>query len=297
MCKINLELVNYSKDKYRPSGLDATCKKCKKKQNELRKKSRINNIIPENKQCSNCRNTLSSLYFDKSPYSVDKLHTECKNCKKEKRLIKKEENIEKVLPDDYVKMCKSCKTTKNKVEFYLQCYSTDGLGTICTECDKIRHINWNIKNPMKKKEYRSTEYFKNYKIRREANPQFKLSGNIRNRVRMAIKRQETAKFHNTFELIDCSPSFFKNWLEYQFDDNMSWNNYGVFWEIDHVIPCDFFDLNKRDEQLKCFNWRNCRPLEKIKNRIKNSKIQPLQMLLQEIKIHHYEQHIQIAGNS
>jgi hypothetical protein len=122
------------------------------------------------------------------------------------------------------------------------------------------------------------------------NRQFKLIGNLKNRVRMAIKRDNIAKFNNTFELIGCSPNFFKKWLEYQFDENMSWNNYGKYWDISHIIPFNSFDLHKREEQLKCFNWKNCRPLKK-------NKCQSFQMFLQEIKIYHYERHIQIAGNS
>jgi hypothetical protein len=297
LCKINLELINYSKDKYRPSGLDATCKKCRKKQNELRKKARADNTVISQKTCLNCKNTFGNTYFDKNPNSIDKLHNECKECKKQKRLIKKQKNKGNILPDDYTKICNECNLQKNKCDFYNQLYSTDGIGTICIECDKIRHKNWNIKNPTKKAEYRSIEYFKNYKVRREANPQFKLSGNIRNRIRMALKRQESSKFKNTFKLIDCSPYLLKMWLEFQFDESMNWGNYGTYWEIDHIIPCDFFDLKNIEDQLKCFNWRNCRPLESIKNRIKNSKIQPLQIHLQEIKVRYYERHIQIAGNS
>ena len=96
-------------------------------------------------------------------------------------------------------------------------------------------------------------------------------------------------------MIDCSPSQLVKWLEHQFYSKMSWNNYGKYWQIDHVIPCDFFDLTNRKEQLRCFNWRNCRPLDSTENQSKNNKIQPLQIHLQEIKVHYYERHIQIAG--
>jgi len=295
ICTIEKILDNYAKDNYRKDGYDATCRECKKKQRKNRNEKRKNLEIPLNFKCSSCLQILSNDNFHKKPGSLNGLHTECKDCKKKKRLEKKQKNKEKELPDDYIKMCNNCNIQKPKNEFYTQIYSIDGIGTICIDCDKKRHQEWREKNPNKVKEYRTREHFKNYKNRRNNNTQFKLSGNIRNRVRMALKRQNVAKFHNTFELIDCSPLYMKQWLEYQFNSDMTWNNYGSYWEIDHVLPCAFFDLSKRKEQLTCFNWRNCRPCKKIENNLKNDKIQPLQILLQEIRVHYYERHIQIAG--
>jgi hypothetical protein len=49
-------------------------------------------------------------------------------------------------------------------------------------------------------------------------------------------------------------------LEYQFDENMSWDNHGKYWSIDHVIPCASFDMSNIDEQKKCFHWSNLQPL-------------------------------------
>jgi hypothetical protein len=113
---------------------------------------------------------------------------------------------------------------------------------------------------------------------------------------MAVKRTESKKFYSTNVLIGCSPSFLKEWLEYQFNSLMTWDNYGKYWDIDHVIPCSSFDMNDVQEQKTCFNWRNCRPYESTKNKIKHNKIIQFQLLLQELIVYNYEQHIQIAGN-
>ena len=32
------------------------------------------------------------------------------------------------------------------------------------------------------------------------------------------------------------------------------------WHIDHIIPCDWFDMNKPEEQAICFHWSNLQPL-------------------------------------
>ena len=57
-------------------------------------------------------------------------------------------------------------------------------------------------------------------------------------------------------------------MEYQFTSDMSWDNYGTYWEIDHVRPCSSFDFLNHDECYKCFNWKNTQPLYKKMN---NSK--------------------------
>lgn len=297
VCKIDKNVDSYSVDSYRKDGFDATCKGCKRKQRIEKKekeKERRNSTVPQSKRCSNCEQTVSSDNFHKKPGSADGLHTECKDCKKEKRLTKKKENQSTTLPGDYKKTCTKCGVQKNKDDFYTQIYSTDGIGTICINCDKLSHGQWRKLNPKKIAEYRSKAYFKCAQ-NREFNPQGKLSSNLRNRVRQAIKRDKSEKYNNTFELIDCSPKEMIKWIEYQFDTSMTWENYGTYWQVDHVIPCDYFDLKIREEQLRCFNWRNCRPLEKIKNIKKNNKIEPLQIHLQEIHVHYYERHIQIAG--
>jgi hypothetical protein len=295
-CKKDIELGSFSKDVSRPDGLEKTCKECRKKQREDRKKARKDANIPSHKKCNSCKKTLSSGKFDKTPDTMDHLHSECKICKRKKRQVIKKANKEIKLPDKYEKICSSCNISYPKDNFYNQIYSKDGIDTICSKCSKKRSEKWRSLNPQKIKEYRTKEYFKNYKSRRESKPTVKLAGNIRNRIRMTLKRDNSSKFNNTFDLIDCSPSFFKKWLEHQFDSQMTWGNYGSYWHVDHVIPCSLYDLKKRSEQLACFNWRNCRPLEAKRNMSDSNKYQPLQILFQEIKVHYYERQDQIAGN-
>ena len=50
-------------------------------------------------------------------------------------------------------------------------------------------------------------------------------------------------------------------VESQFTKGMNWETYGVFgWHLDHIIPCERFDLTNEDHCRVCFNWRNIRPL-------------------------------------
>ena len=45
---------------------------------------------------------------------------------------------------------------------------------------------------------------------------------------------------------------------------MNWNNYGEYWEIDHIIPQNLFNMTtaeSKDFQI-CWSLMNLRPLEK-----------------------------------
>lgn len=69
-------------------------------------------------------------------------------------------------------------------------------------------------------------------------------------------------------------------LEKQFDENMSWNNYGSYWRIDKIIPSSFY---RNIEIIKCWNLKNLRPMEKIKCLNKRGKI--LKSLVDEYNLY------------
>jgi hypothetical protein len=66
--------------------------------------------------------------------------------------------------------------------------------------------------------------------------------------------------------------YFLDWIEFQFQESMNWENYGSVWDIDHVKPCSSFDLTNDENKNMCFNWKNMRPLLKYANAIKSNKV-------------------------
>lgn len=76
-------------------------------------------------------------------------------------------------------------------------------------------------------------------------------------------------FYQDIKLIGCSIPYLLDYLECQFDDEMSWSNYGK-WEIDHIKPCAKFDLTKEEKQIQCFNYSNLQPLWKMDNMMKGA---------------------------
>ena len=118
----------------------------------------------------------------------------------------------------------------------------------------------------------------------------KQSQNINRRIRDAmnkritssLKAQKTYKNNLTSNYIGCSIEFLRKWLQYQFKDNMNWNNYGD-WHIDHVKPCSVFNLNNINELKICFHWSNLQPLWGIENCIKSNKVD-----INYIKLHNHK---------
>ena len=56
--------------------------------------------------------------------------------------------------------------------------------------------------------------------------------------------------------LGCTFDEYKIFLEKKFKENMEWSNMGGKngWHIDHIKPLASFDLSKKTEQLKAFNY-------------------------------------------
>ena len=50
---------------------------------------------------------------------------------------------------------------------------------------------------------------------------------------------------------------------------MTKENHGTVWHIDHIIPCNAFDLNDENEQRRCFHFKNLQPMYPKDNIIKS----------------------------
>jgi hypothetical protein len=188
------------------------------------------------------------------------------------------------------KMCTKCKIEKPLSEFHKDKWSKDSFTNRCKTCFRNYQLkNWNKLSTYRKEHWK--KYYKlhkqtlkrNYKLYRKNNRNkinqlnkfyydnnlnFKIAKLLRNRMGRALKR--ITKLGHTLELIGCSIEFFKQHLESQFKDGMSWSNYGK-WEIDHIIPCASFNLSNSNEQKKCFNYKNLQPLWWEENRTKHAK--------------------------
>ena len=117
------------------------------------------------------------------------------------------------------------------------------------------------------------EYFREHQrkykaLKRKNDPIFRITANLRTRLRKAIK--DINKSKKTMELLGCSIEEFKEHIEKKFKKEMTWNNYGE-WELDHIKPCCSFDLTDIDQQKKCFHYSNIQPLWKKEHRQKTTE--------------------------
>lgn len=54
----------------------------------------------------------------------------------------------------------------------------------------------------------------------------------------------------------------RRWLELQFDEDISWENFGERWHFGHVVPVSYFDMTNEQECKTCWNFVNIR-VEKL----------------------------------
>lgn len=107
--------------------------------------------------------------------------------------------------------------------------------------------------------------------RRKTDINFKISGNLRSRVRLVLKGN--TKSASTIKLLGCPVEFLIAYLQSKFTKGMTWENHGrgwgdkglKEWHIDHIKPCSKFDLSKESEQRKCFHYSNLQPLWALDN--------------------------------
>lgn len=123
--------------------------------------------------------------------------------------------------------------------------------------DKWQKYYRNNKLKIKKHRKDMNFYSDRLKQRRNKDINYRILQNLRNRIWRAVKRfNKSAKSQ---ELIGCSSEELIEYLENQFVNGMSWDNYGK-WHIDHIQPCSTFDMSEPDEQKKCFHYTNLQPL-------------------------------------
>ncbi len=113
---------------------------------------------------------------------------------------------------------------------------------------------------------RYNEYMVN---RRNNDPIFKLTFNVRKRLNKFLKVSNITKKNKTFELVGITPIELKEYLEKLFSVGMDWNNYGK-WHIDHIIPLS--SAKTEEEIYKLCHYTNLQPLWEKDNLRKGNKI-------------------------
>lgn len=184
----------------------------------------------------------------------------CKKCDNEYDKERKKQNRQNKL-ETYKKDCELCKKTKVLKEFAK--LKKNYKKNICLECYPVFLTE------------QKTEWCRN---ERERNPNYRLKKSLAARLRNVMNKGD----NTTLDYIGCNMDFLRKWFEYNFTEDMCWENYGEYWSIDHIIPVNKFDLTQSKEKFECWNWTNLVPLKCSYNSSKKNTIDITQ--IQKVKI-------------
>jgi 5-methylcytosine-specific restriction endonuclease McrA len=207
------------------------------------------------KSCIKCENIfeVNSTNFYKRKQSKDGFESICKNCKKEYDKQYKTVNKEKV----YTQCREWNKLNKEKIVESTQNW-------IQNNTERYKEIKKNsfkkhMLNPENK--HKKREYDRVYvKQKRQNNIEYKIKDSIGSMINYHLKER---KSESTIEYLGCSIKEYIVYLEQQFNESINWENYGTYWEIDHIVP-----LSKGGS----FHYTNTQPLTITENRKKSNKL-------------------------
>jgi predicted transcriptional regulator len=249
----------------------------------------IKNILITNynvkfKKCSKCNELRSTTSFTLQSKSSNQLRSHCKFCigksRKEYRnnnLIARQKHIDymkeynqiyqsenkeqlKQLHHDYYEANKEI-ILENQKQYYL-----DNIASHRANCKDYYERN---KDKLKKRsrDYKKlhhdehNQYMKNYtNNRRLIDPMFRLSKYFGTRLWISLKNNKNDQHWE--DLVGYTLQDLRQHLESKFDDKMTWDNYGSYWHVDHIVPIAAFTYNSYhdDSFKKCWSLENLQPL-------------------------------------
>lgn len=215
------------------------------------------------KICSKCKQEKELEQFNRKKASKDGHDSICKDCQHiydEARKDKKKE-YNKIYNSKYYESNKEY--LKEKQRKYYQSNKEHYYEYEKERSKRPERIEYTNKHNIK---YRQENLEKIRKWDKQRHEQNKLNRNFSTAIYITLK---DAKANRHWEdLVPYTLQQLKKHLEKQFDESMNWNNYGEYWEIDHIIPQNLFNITtaeSRDFQI-CWSLMNLRPLEKSANR-------------------------------
>ena len=192
-----------------------------------------------------------------------------------------------------LKKCSLCGQLKPLSEFYRQSETQDGFQYWCRECVRERakgyykkhkeQINersaiWYIHNKEKKavarKKYDALhrrEHRESLRLRRLTDPKTRVDSLALSTIYRGLKyKKAPRRWHRLFSF---TLEALLSHMETRFDKNMSWDNYGSYWWLDHIKPRVLFHYaSPYDKEFKeCWSLDNLQPLEANENLSKGAK--------------------------
>ena len=235
-------LKNLSKDPDYYIKREKKLEEKKKKLEEKKKKLEKENLLLSEgkKECYKCNKVLPIMSFE----TINKYH--CISCHTEQKKISYKE-----------------KERREKRKRY-----SDDEWRIRSNKMKNERFKERMKDPEYRKRYNEKKE-KKAKERRNTDPIYAMKKRVSTRIRNFMSRRGYTKKTRTHEILGIDWSGFKEHIESQFVDGMSWENRDR-WHIDHIIPLDSAVCEA--DIIKLNHYTNLQPLWALDNLSKGSKI-------------------------
>jgi len=273
-CKKDKSFSQFSKDKNGKLGLKSQCKTCVSERGKQKQPIVLTleqqNVIT--KVCTGCNIEKNYDEFYKDKNGKFGLQSECKTCQSErqKQRMKQLQPIVLTLEEKntITKVCTECNIEKSYYEFDKKKKGKFGIYSQCKVC-----VSEQNKQRKQKPEVKAR---RNERLRErlKTDPKFKLDQNMSNAIRQSLKSRGSSKGGSSWlDYVDYTLEQLAEHLEKQFDDKMTWENQGSYWDVDHIIAKATFNYSSPyDEEFKkCWALDNLQPLEKKDNMSKGKK--------------------------
>lgn len=212
------------------------------------------------KKCCKCKKVVELNGFGKLKSAPDGHRYDCNLCRKEYRLQNK----------TYIQQQQQNFYTTNKETLLIKNKKYREENAV--EINKQRKIYRQQEHVKERTKQANRDYLpikkEKMKLKRKTDLNFQISEVLRSKIHKMIKGKNTSYKL----LIGCENEFLMNWLEFRFDDKMNWNNFGSYWQIDHILPINSFNFSNENDKKICFHWTNLQPLTCIENRQKTNKM-------------------------
>ena len=245
---------------------------------------------------------VTSFRYVKKPKTI--LSKYCTDCMKIQHKINHENRKLKKFEYESHQICNTCSKNLPIEKFAKRCKDSGEREKQCKNCRNA------ARDPeQRKKAYEAWLYEKGgleikkqiqekYKAKRNTDnaarqlndPKYKLINNIKHGIWEALRKNGTSRSKKIKYLgLGDDPKkaieIYWIWLQFQFSDAMTKENYGKVWQLHYVKPCDSYNIIVDDETAiyECFNWKNTRPLF-VKNNLSKGLIDHNAMIKQTIQV-------------
>lgn len=182
-----------------------------------------------------------------------------------------------------MKTCRKCKQNKEDTDFRPK-------RRVCKDCERAhgreyrrknreKSRKWTSENRERMKELQSNWYKRN---KTKINEKFRSRYHDTGSDFKKIKNYRTAINHmlggtqKTNKYIGCKRDFLVDWIKFCFKDDMTMENYGTYWTVDHVIPLNFIQTDKSLFNM-VVKWNNIMPVLANFNLTKNKRLDSKQI--------------------